>query len=247
MRRCAPSGLLLLLGLLPAQGPSGPAAKPAPPRAPAAPSGGAPFPRGEVLTYTVNWPSGLSLGEAQLKAGGGEPGWQFEFHLEASLPGFEVRDHYRSSVSERFCSETLEKEFAHGSRKGREKVRYDPQKHVAERETVNGGKSEVAVADCVKDGLAFFFFLRRELAAGRIPPAQAVNFGAPYQVSVAYAGSSQIEVGGVRQPSDRVQVSLRGPASQHSFEIYFGRDPARKPLLIRAPFPLGTFALELVP
>lgn len=232
----------LLVSLLWAQTPSLPSSRPAPPVSVST----TPFARGETLNYAVNWPSGLGLGEATLKAGGGEPGWQFEFHIDASLPGFEIRDHYRSSANEKFCSESLEKEFVHGTRKGKEKVRYDPQKRVAERETVGGGKSEVSVPDCVKDGLTFLFFLRRELAAGRTPPAQAINFGAPYQVTANYSDSPQIEVGGVRQPADRVQVSFRGPASEHTFEIYFGRDPARTPLLIRAPFPLGTFALELV-
>jgi hypothetical protein len=209
-------------------------------------SSGAPFARGEVLNYSVNWPSGLSLGEAQFKAGGGEPGWQFEFHLEASLPAFEIRDHYRSSADARFCSESLDKEFVHGPRKGKEQVRYDQQKHTAERQTVAGGKSEISIPDCVKDGLTFLYFLRRELAGGRIPSPQTINFGAPYQGTASYADSPHIEVSGVRQPSDRVQVSFRGPASQHTFEIYFGRDPARTPLLVRVPFPLGTFTLELV-
>ncbi len=232
----------LLVPALWAQTPSVPSGRPAPPVSVSA----TPFARGETLNYAVNWPSGLGLGEATLKAGGGEPGWQFEFHIDASLPGFEIRDNYRSSASEKFCSESLEKEFAHGARKGKEKVRYNPQKRIAERETTGGGKSELSVPDCVKDGLTFVFFLRRELAAGRIPPAQTINFGSPYQVTSTYSDSSQLEVGGVRQPADRVQVSFRGPASEHTFEIYFGRDPARTPLLIRAPFPLGTFALELV-
>lgn len=243
MKLLAITWQLLAIGLW-AQGPSAPGGKPA--EKPAASVGGTPFARGEALNYAVNWPSGLGLGEAQLKAGGGEPGWQFEMHIDASLPGFEIRDNYRSSASEKFCSESLEKEFVHGTRKGKEKVRYNAQKHVAERETSGGGKSELSVPDCVKDGLTFLYFLRRELAAGRIPPPQAINFGAPYQMTATYADSPQIEVGGVRQPADRVQVSFRGPASEHTFEIYFGRDPARTPLLMRVPFPLGTFALELV-
>ncbi|MBI3666400.1 MAG: DUF3108 domain-containing protein, partial [Acidobacteria bacterium] len=184
--------------------------------------------------------------EAQFKAGGGEPGWEFEFSLEASLPGFEIRDRYRSLADGQLCSEQLDKESVHGSRKARETVTCDRQKHVATRQTLGGGKSEVSVPDCVKDGLSFIYFLRRELASGRMPPAQTVIFGAPYEVTASYADSPQIEVGGVRQAADRIVVSFRGPASSQTFEIYFGRDPARTPLEVRAPFPLGTFALELV-
>ena len=73
-----------------------------------------------------------------------------------------------------------------------------------------------------------------------------MNFGANYQVTASYADSPQIEIAGTRQASDRVQVSLKGPASSQSLEIYFARDQARTPLLIRMPFTLGTFALELV-
>jgi hypothetical protein len=207
---------------------------------------GAPFARGEVLNYSVNWPSGLSLGEAQFKVGGGEPGWKFEFSLDASLPGFEIKERYQSTAGGQFCSEILEKEFVRGVRKGREKVTYDQKKRVAERQTLGGGRSEVSVPECVKDGLTFLFFLRRELAAGRVPPAQTVNLGAAYQVTASYADSPQLEVSGTRQTTDRVLVSFRGPASSHTIEMFFARDAARTPVLVRAPFSLGTFALELV-
>ena len=209
-------------------------------------AGGMPFARGEVLNYSVNWPSGLSLGEAQLKAGGGEPGWEFEFSLEAGVPGLEVRDRYHASTDAQLCSVRLDKESVHGPRKARETVTCDREKRVAVRQTLGGGKSEVSIPDCVKDGLTFLYFLRRELAGGRMPPSQTVIFGAPYEVTARYADSPQIEVSGMRQPADRILVSFRGPASSHTFEIYFGRDPARTPLLVRAPFALGTFALELV-
>jgi len=204
-----------------------------------------PFARGEVLNYSVNWPSGLSLGDAQFKAGGGEPGWQFEFTLDAGIPALQIRDRFHALADAQFCSERLEKDSARGPRKSRETVKYDAQKAVAIRHTRDGGTSEVAVPDCVKDGLTFLYFVRRELAGGRLPPPQTINFGAAYQITARYSDSPQIESGGVRQPTDRIAFSLRGPASQHSFEIFFARDPARTPLLVRVPFALGTFALEL--
>lgn len=214
-------------------------------RPPVSISSGTPFARGEVLNYAVNWPSGLSLGEASMKAGGGEPGWDFEFSLDASLPGFEIKDRYKSSADAALCSARLEKDSAHGSRKAKETVKYDQQKHDAVRETASGGKSDFSIGECAKDALTFLYFLRRELANGRVPQAQAVNFGATYQVITTYGSSQQIEVAGERQQADRVQVSFRGPASNQTFEIFFARDAARTPLVIRVPFSLGSFALEL--
>lgn len=215
------------------------------PRPPASTPGAAPFARGEALHYNVNWPSGLSLGEAEFKVGGAEPGWDFEFNLDASLPGFDIKDHYRSSADAQFCSQRLEKDSVHGPRKSKETITYDQQKHDAKRKTDTGGESELSVPDCVKDGLAFLYYIRRELAAGRLPAAQTVNFGSAYQVSVTYGAAQQMEIGGVAQTADRIAVSFRGPASSHTFEAFFARDAARTPLVIRVPFSLGTFSLEL--
>jgi hypothetical protein len=178
--------------------------------------------------------------------GGGEPGWDFEFTLDASLPGFEIKDRYHSTADAQFCSTHLEKEATHGARKAKETVSYNQQKRQGERQTASGGKTEFAIPDCVKDGLSFVYFLRRELANGRVPPAQAVNFGASYQVTITYGDARQMEIGGVVQPVDRVTVALRGPSSSHTFELFFTRDPARTPVAVRVPFAMGTFALELV-
>ena len=49
-----------------------------------------------------------------------------------------------------------------------------------------------------------------------------------------------------REQADRVAVSVKGPASAINFEMFFARDAARTPLVIRVPFALGTFSMELV-
>ena len=46
---------------------------------------------------------------------------------------------------------------------------------------------------------------------------------------------------------DRITVSAKGQASDISFEIFLSQDPARRPVLIRVPLPLGSFSMELVP
>ena len=55
-----------------------------------------------------------------------------------------------------------------------------------------------------------------------------------------------IPVGGKHVQSDEVLCSVKGPASQLTFEMYFARDPARSPLLVKVPFAIGTFSMELM-
>jgi hypothetical protein len=207
----------------------------------------------ETLHYSVNWPSGLSLGEAFTKASkvrsGGPEGdrWKFEFQLDAGIPGFQVSDHITSLASaDGFCSVELEKDSNHGKRSAKEKTTIDAANGVATRETINGGgKSEIPVGPCVHDGLTFLFYLRNELAQGRIPPPQVILFGAPYQLRLEYGGAKTIPIGGVPSEADRFVASLKGPASQSTFELFIARDAARTPLLIRVPLPMGSFSMEL--
>ena len=52
------------------------------------------------------------------------------------------------------------------------------------------------------------------------------------------------------QPLAVVLVESRdhraGSKAQHSFEVFFGKDEARTPLIVRVPFELGVFSLRLV-
>src|SRR3954449_7271929 len=78
-------------------------------------------PANEQLTYAINWPTGLSLGEARLstikeKSEAGEK-WSTEFALDASVPGFPVMERAKSSSDTEFCSAELEKTYTHGKRK----------------------------------------------------------------------------------------------------------------------------------
>src|SRR5207302_10741944 len=90
----------------------------------------------EQLHYNVNWPSGLSLGEAQLhatrtKAESGSERLDLEFSIEAAIPGFQVQDHYRSDATSDFCSIWFERKFQHGKRKSEEKTTFDQEKGTA--------------------------------------------------------------------------------------------------------------------
>ena len=206
-----------------------------------------PFANGETLVYEVTWPSGLSLGETHFAARASAAGWNFEAQINASLPALEIADVYRSSADAELCSLKLEKKVRHGDRQFDETVTYNQEKGVANRKPQGGGsESEVAITPCTRDGLAFLYVLRQQMALGRIPPPEDINFGAQYQISVTYAESREIEVGGEHVMADRILVDLTGPASHHSVEIFFGRDSARTPLLMRVPFELGVFSLKLV-
>lgn len=207
---------------------------------------------GEQLTYSINWPSGLSLGEAQLRSSSAKATpdapsrYHFEFSIEAGIPGFAVNDRFTSSASNDFCSAEFQRKLSHGSKKADETTTFDQEQNSATRQTKDGGKSEMSTASCAKDALDFLYFVRRELADGRLVPRQSVYFGAPYEVSMEFAGTQMIKLGDKRVEADRLNASLKGPQSNVSFEIYFLKDAARTPALVRVPFSVGTFSMELV-
>jgi hypothetical protein len=211
----------------------------------APPESGFPF-ADETLRYAVNWPSGLSLGEAHMRATHASGRWEFQLGLDAAVPGFAVLDRYRSAASGELCSLEFEKDVAHGRRKTREKTVFDYQKRIARRATAGGGKSESPIAECARDALGFLYYTRREMGQGRMPSPQTAWFGAAYQVRLEYSGAQAVSVNEKRMQADRVVVYIKGPASEASFEIFFARDAARTPLVIRAPLALGVFSMELV-
>ena len=211
----------------------------------------------ETLQYSINWPSGLSLGEASLRsdrtaeASGVTPGWEFELKLDASVPGFPIRDQYRSTANADFCSMGLDKMIARGARKSEERIIFDPNKTTATRESIRDGKtsatSELSVPTCARDALTLLQFVRRELAQGRLPSQQPAILGAAYQVRLEYLGTSTIRLGSEQVDADRFRTSIKGPAADLTLELFFQRDAARTPVMIKIPLPLATFTVELVP
>ena len=204
---------------------------------------------GESLTYSINWPGGANLGEAHLQAGKTGEGWQFDFSLSASVPGFAVSDHYHSRTNADFCALELEKQTQHGSRKAHERTVFNYQEGKATRTTLveGGGHTDIDISDCAHDGLDFIYYARREMALGHgVPKPQDVLFGALYAVSLDYAGVQDVVVGGKHRQADHIMLSVRGPASDTRAELFLARDAARTPLLVKVPFALGTFSMELV-
>jgi hypothetical protein len=199
----------------------------------------------ETLNYAVNWASGLSLGEATLESGQ-NGAWKFNLNLDVGVPGFVVRDKYTAAADTSFCSALLEKNLSRGSRKNEEHVRFDRQAQTATRETVGGGKSVLNTAACARDPLTLLQFVRRELAEGRLAPQQSVVFGAAYQVRFEYAGVQNLKVGDKPTEAERIQTTVKGPATDLTFDLFFARDTARTPVMARIPSPLGAFVVELM-
>jgi Protein of unknown function (DUF3108) len=207
----------------------------------------------EQLRYTINWSSGLSLGEANLHATLLKPTQDterrhLEFDLDAAVPGYAVSDRYRSDSSSDFCSTEFQRTTTHGRKKTDEKTTFDAHSGTATRQTVGGGKSDLKLPTCGKDALTYLYFVRRELSQGRIPPPQTIFFGPSYEARVEFAGTQKIRVGDTQVDADRLTASVKGTStdSSISFEVFFLKDAARTPALVRVPLSLGTFSMELV-
>ena len=201
----------------------------------------------ESLRYSINWASGLSLGEVTLRSDKGKEGWDFEVTMDASIPGFALRDDYHSGATLDLCSLELDKTFTHGAKKADEKIIFDQQNHTATRQTQNGGgKTDLSISSCAKDALTFMQFARNELAQGRLAPQQSVDFGSLYNVRVEYTGQQKIKIGDQMVDADRLVSTIKGTTTDVTVEIFFARDAVRTPLLARIPLSLGAFTVELI-
>ena len=202
----------------------------------------------ETLRYNVNWPSGLSLGEASLITDNLDASAvtrKFELKLDASIPGFVVADEFRALAKADYCSIQLDKKLKHGARIAEERMDFKPEDGFVERKSAKGGSTKIPLNGCGRDALTLVYFLRSELKQGRLPGAQTVFFGASYQVTFKYLGATSVQLGSGSEPADRMQISIKGPASQNTVEIFFGRDALRTPLIFKVPLLLGTYSMEL--
>jgi len=204
----------------------------------------------EDLNYTIVWPTGISLGDAHLHARRAGQKWNFSFTLDAGIPGYTVKDSYRSDVDpgpgSDYCTTAFDRSSTHGARVMNEKETVDRARGVAIRPGKDGAKVEIPVQSCVKDALAYLFYARQEMGQGRVPSAQDVLLGALHPIRVDYDGGPVITMNGKQVQSDKVTCTWRNGDTAYSFEVYFARDAARTPLRITAPFAVGTFSMDLV-
>jgi len=125
------------------------------------------IPENEHLRYAVNWPSGLALGEAQLRTVPKQGNREMELVIDAGVPGFPVTDKYRSIATVAMCSIEFEKDLLHGKRSIKETTTFDSARGVAVRETKGGGgKTETPIGPCAKDALSFFGVRSRRTCEG---------------------------------------------------------------------------------
>jgi len=203
----------------------------------------------ETLRYNVKLPGGMSAGSATLTSHKDDAGWSFDMALDLPLPIIPIADKYAASATKDLCSTSLQRTMSHGSRKVTEKTEFDAQANQAHRQTLlplGGGKSDIPISTCGRDALTYLYYARREMGQGRMPAAGKVLFGSAYDVKVVYTGAMDITVNAKPVTTDHVNVSVKGPASDISLEIFYARDAARTPLLVKIPLTVGAVSLELV-
>ncbi len=203
---------------------------------------------GEQFHYSINWPTGLSLGEAMLSGSRGQTAGAaekltFQFHLDAAVPGFQVTDTYRSVASPAYCSAEFDKTYQHGPKHVDEKETFTGGS--AKRETKGGGESDFDTRACPKDALTYLAFLRDELSHGRLPQEETVYYGAPYRLRIEFKDTEPIDLGGKKVDADRLQATVRGDSAGVTFDVFFLKDAARTLALVRVPLSMGTFSMVL--
>lgn len=218
------------------------------PQPPAPKLTGFPF-QDETLRYRILWPAGTSLGEATFSARHGASGWAFDTTLDASIPAFALRDEYRANATDALCAIDFDRSFVHGSKKTREKTTFDAHNRRGTRTTTlppDGGKSDFDILPCARDAVTFLYFVRREMGQGRVAPPETVYFGGGYSVRLQYTGEMSIPVQKKPTVTDHVLVFIHSSRTDVTAEVFFARDAARTPLLIKVPLSLGTVSVELV-
>jgi hypothetical protein len=239
---------MVTCGLIAAQANPAPTDPPAPAKAPAPSAAPTPAakPKIESLKYELNWASGLSLGEAILTAAPGDSSLLFAFQIDASVPGFALSESAESRATTDYCSTLLYKRGARGKRKLDEKTEFDQKDMKAARTTDGGGKSSLSTPACAKDALTFLQFLRRELAAGRLPAQQKVYYGGEYGVGVKFAGTQKVTIAGEATDAEKITATIKGAASDFTADVFFAKDSVRTPLMVQVPVKAGKLTLELV-
>jgi hypothetical protein len=233
---------LLILALSPLLIHAAPASNPAPT--------GFPF-ADEDLNYAVTFPSGISLGEAHMHAKHAGANWNLSLTIDAGVPGYAVKDTYRSGATADLCSTSFERTTSHGSHTAHEKETIDRDRSVATRTTVSkdAGKSDFPVPACVKDALAYVYYARREMGQGRVPGPQQILFGKLISIRADYGGAETITLNNknaVPVVTDKLTCTINAGSSDFKIDVFFARDAARTPLRISAPLAMGKFSMELL-
>ena len=207
-----------------------------------------PFPAHEELAYSIAWPSGLTVGTAEMRARYLDPGWRFEMSIRASVPKLEIDHAFVSRTDDLLCSLDFEKHIRHGTKRAHESLRFGggTLSRTNLEASDRAAPGTVPIADCARDALATVYALRQDLAAGRIPPPEEIYFGAAYRLQLEYKQTRWLAWDSERRLADEFGIDVRGPGSHHVFSAFFGRDAERTPLLFVVEFEDGPFTIKLL-
>lgn len=207
-----------------------------------------PFSNGETLVYKLLWPSGLSLGEAVLRASVAGDEVRLTATVDAALPQHNVLYVFSSVSTQELCSLRFHQRVQEGARVWEETFEFDQGKHEVRR-TRNGQSSVASVPPCARDPLTLLYHFRRQLAfqqlsLGTMQPG-AFHLGADFAVRFEAIAPERMVLGTKVGEGDRFLVAYAGPGGENSFEVWIRPDAARVPVAAKVPFPLATFAAEL--
>jgi hypothetical protein len=59
-------------------------------------------------------------------------------------------------------------------------------------------------------------------------------------------GTQNVRVNEQPAVADKVNVTIKGPQANVTIEAFFAKDAARTPIMVKVPFSIGTFSLELI-
>ena len=214
----------------------------------AAQQASSPFPplqQGETLRYRLQWPSGLTLGEATLRAIPSGKEVRLELTVEAGLPQYTLRDTFSAvATQEDLCSLQFRQEISEGARQRVETIEFDLSARQATH-TRGNQTTTMAVPPCPRDPLTFLYYVRREAAAGRPVTSGAVQLKNGVAVQIVPGDQESVSVSGQAKQAEHYVVTYTGPGSARTFHLWLSPDAARAPVRIQAPFSLAVFTAEL--
>ena len=201
---------------------------------------------GEKLEYNLRWPSGITLGEATLKATHTGNQMFLEATVDADIPQYHALYTFSSVTDEQFCSQQFRMVLHEGKRIVNDTFEFDQNNHQVHR--VRNGRSTTASlsdTDCARDPLALIYYFRQQLALGKLPPGASgvLYLGEAY--TVHYDAAAPGPASGSKAPQGELfNIRVDAPNAPN-LEVSIRNDPQRVPISLRIAFSLGTLSADL--
>ncbi len=203
-----------------------------------------PWPEGEKLVLSLFWPSGVNLGEATIQSKTVGDVFQISATVEAVLPQNRITYSFDSEVTADLCSRRFRQAVRRGARNWEEVTVFDS---VAGKATVSrdGGKREMAAPKCARDPLAYLYYFRKQVAAGKRPSGDTLFLGGPVSLRIEALAEEKVKISQHGRQGDRYLVTYPGSTGDGFVEIWLERGLRQAPIAVRLPLPLATFSAEL--